>query len=438
MPASNDSAAASGHEGQAPEQIIDSIGAEARRCARQMAEASAARKNHALEAAAAVINRRADEILEANQADMSNAGERGLEPALKERLELNPKRVKEMSDGLLALLGLPDPIGAIRDSRVQASGIRVAKMRAPLGVVGIIFESRPGVNADAGGLCIKSGNAVILRGGSEALQSNRVIADCMRQGLKEADLPANAVQALPSADRALVEHMLKADSYIDVIVPRGGRGLIERVRDIATIPIIKHLDGVCHVYVDDEADLDMALEIAINSKCQRYGVCNAMETLLLHRALPVAWLESLAKRYANENVELRASAGLVEAWSGIAGVNVREASESDWHTEYLAPILSVRQVEGVEQAIEHIGRYGSGHTDCIVSNDLARVESFLRRVDSSSVMANTSTRFADGYQYGLGAEIGISTDRLHARGPVGLEGLTTEKYIVTSAGAVRS
>ncbi|MFP5348276.1 MAG: glutamate-5-semialdehyde dehydrogenase, partial [Gammaproteobacteria bacterium] len=328
---------------------------------------------------------------------------------------------------------LPDPVGEISELRMRPSGIQVGRMRVPLGVVGIIYESRPNVTADAAGLCLKSGNAAILRGGSEAIHSNCAIAACIHEGLQQAGLPADAVQVIDTTDRAAVGELITLKAHVDVIVPRGGKSLIERITNEATIPVIKHLHGVCHVYIDDKADLDKAVKIAFNAKCQRYGTCNTMETLLVHRDIAARALPPLVKLYREQNVELR---GCDATRRHVP--DIKAATEEDWHTEYLAPILSIRVVDGVDQAIEHIAKYGSQHTDSIVTEDITRALRFLREVDSSSVMVNASTRFADGFEYGLGAEIGISTDKLHARGPVGLEGLTSQKFIVLGDGHVRS
>ena len=416
---------------------MEQIAQTASQMRRQVAMASTTEKNEALSAAALHIDAQRAQILHANSEDMANSRAANLAPELLERLELNEQRVDEMIAGLEKLIQLPDPVGAMGPALLQPSGIRVGKMRVPLGVIGVIYESRPGVTADAGGLCLKAGNAVILRGGSEAIGANRVIAECMRSGLEDAGLAADIIQLLPSTDRELVGHMLTCDEYIDVIIPRGGRSLIERVRDNSTIPVIKHLHGVCQVYVDKAADLTIAQEVAFNSKTQRYGVCNAMETLLLHQDLPQDWVSALLTRFVEHGVELRLNPPLLAVASS-AGLSAKAASEEDWRTEYLSAILSIRQVKDLAEAITHIAQYGSGHTDSIVSQDVRAVDQFISAVDSSSVMANTSTRFADGFQYGLGAEIGISTDRLHVRGPVGLEGLTTEKYVVHSDGAIRS
>jgi glutamate-5-semialdehyde dehydrogenase len=374
-----------------------------------------------------------DEILAANELDMQKAAEIRLDDALKDRLELNAGRVEAMAVGLEQIASLADPVGAISDMAYRPSGIQVGRMRVPLGVVGIIFESRPNVTADAAGLCIKSGNAVILRGGSEAIHTNRAIAACLRRALVDTGLPQDAVQLVDSTDRALVGALLKSEESVDVIIPRGGRSLIERVASESRVPVIKHLDGVCHVYVDRHADLKMAMEIADNAKTQRYGVCNAMETLLVHEAVAAAFLPDFKAAMDKKGVEVR---GCVRTQQLVS--QVVPASDDDWHTEYLGPILSIRVVDSLEEAMDHIARYGSGHTESIVTEDYDAGLRFIREVDSSSVMINASTRFADGFEYGLGAEIGISTDRLHARGPVGLEGLTTMKWIVLGHGEIRT
>jgi len=349
-----------------------------------------------------------------------------------DRLELNDARVTAMAEGLRQVALLPDPIGEIADLKYRPSGIQVGRMRVPLGVIGIIYESRPNVTADAAGLCLKSGNAAILRGGSESIRSNGAVAACIHEGLSAAGLPVDAVQVMETTDRAAVGELIRMKEYVSVIVPRGGKSLIERVSAEATVPVIKHLHGVCHVYIDDAADLDKAVKIAFNAKTQRYGTCNTMETLLVARSVAEKVLPTLGRLYRDQQVELRGCAETQRILKGI-----EPATEQDWSTEYLAPILSVRVVDGLDQAMEHIARYGSQHTDAIVTEDLGRARRFLREVDSSSVMVNASTRFADGFEYGLGAEIGISTDRIHARGPVGLEGLTSQKYVVIGDGHIR-
>ncbi len=373
-----------------------------------------------------------DSLVAENRKDLEAGKARGLDAAMLDRLELNPARIAAMAEGLRQIAALPDPIGSISDMNYRPSGIQVGRMRVPLGVIGIIYESRPNVTADAAGLCLKSGNAAILRGGSEALHSNQAIAACVRAGLSKAGLPADAVQVIETADRAAVGELLRMKQYVDVIIPRGGKGLIERVSEESRVPVIKHLHGVCHVYIDDRADLDKAVRVAVNAKTQRFGTCNTMETLLVHQDIAAQVLPMLAPHYAKFNVELRGC----ERTRAILK-DATAATDEDWDTEYLAPILSIRVVDDVDAAMDHIALHGSQHTDSIVTEDFTRARRFLREVDASSVMVNASTRFADGFEYGLGAEIGISTDKLHARGPVGLEGLTSLKYIVLGDGHVR-
>ena len=411
---------------------MDSTGRNARAAAQVIAQAPTGVKNKALLAMAQRIEDDREQILEANAADLEAADTTGLSSALVDRLELTPERVGAMAQGLTQIAALADPVGEVSDMNTRPSGITVGRMRVPLGVIGIIYESRPNVTADAAGLCLKSGNAAILRGGSEAFNSNRAISDCLAHGLVDVGLPEGVIQVLKTTDRSAVSAMLDSPEYIDVIVPRGGRGLIEKVSAESRVPVIRHLDGNCHVFVDASADVEKAVEIAFNAKCRRYGVCGAMETLLLANPIAQAVLEQLVPRYQEAGVELR---GCERACSMI--VECTNATEADWETEYLAPILAIRIVDGLDEAIAHIGRYGSGHTDAIVTNDLSRSQRFVREVDSSSVMVNASTQFADGFEYGLGAEIGISTDKLHVRGPVGLEGLTIQKYIVYGDGAIR-
>jgi glutamate-5-semialdehyde dehydrogenase len=408
------------------------LGQRARAAARGIGRAGSAEKDTALHAIAQSINDQSQIILAANGEDLNAGSARGLDAALLDRLQLNASRLRATADGLRQIAALADPVGAISELNYRPSGIQVGRMRVPLGVIGIVYESRPSVTADAAGLCLKAGNAVILRGGSEAINSNRAIAKCIQAGLAQAGLPLDTVQLVESTDRAAVAELIRMPQYVDVIIPRGGKGLIERISREALIPVIKHLHGVCHVYIDEQADLDKATAIAFNAKTQRYGTCNTMETLLVARAVAQQVLPRLAALYARSGVELR---GCPMTRAIVA--DVIPASEQDWETEYLAPILSIRVVEGLDQAIEHIQTYGSAHTDAIVTEDLASARRFLREVDSSSVMVNASTRFADGYEYGLGAEIGISTDKLHARGPVGLEGLTSQKFIVIGDGHVR-
>jgi glutamate-5-semialdehyde dehydrogenase len=411
---------------------MDDLGRRARAAARQVAKSSTAERNRALQAAADALEAARDELAEANARDLEAGRRAGLDAALLDRLELTPGRIDGMAEGLRQIAALPDPVGAVRDLASRPSGIQVGRMRVPLGVIGIIYESRPNVTADAAGLCLKAGNATLLRGGSEAFHSNRAVAACVHRGLRAAGLPEDAVQVVGTTDRAAVGALITLDRYVDVLVPRGGRSLIERVSREATIPVIKHLDGVCHVFIDAAADADKAVAIAVNSKTQRYGTCNTMETLLLHREIAPRVLPTLVRAYGEHGVELRGC----EASRAISPA-LAVAEEADWSAEYLAPILAIRVVDDLDAAIEHIERYGSHHTDCIVTEDWSRARRFLREVDSSSVMVNASTRFADGFEYGLGAEIGISTDKIHARGPVGLEGLTSEKYIVLGEGQLR-
>ncbi|MBW6078095.1 glutamate-5-semialdehyde dehydrogenase, partial [Pseudomonas aeruginosa] len=374
------------------------------------------------------------DVYKRQEQDLAAGRANGLEPAMLDRLALTPARIDDMIEGLRQVATLPDPIGEIRDMRYVPSGIQIGKMRVPLGVVGIIYESRPNVTIDAASLCLKSGNATILRGGSEAIHSNQAIARCIQQGLAEAGLPAAAVQVVETTDRAAVGALISMPEYVDVIVPRGGKGLIERISREAKVPVIKHLDGICHVYIDVAADLDKAIRVADNAKTQRYAPCNTMETLLVHAGIAEQVLPPLATIYREKGVELRGDA----ATRALLGADVLEATEEDWRTEYNAPILSIRIVDGLDAAIEHINTYGSQHTDAIITENFSDARRFLAEVDSASVMVNASTRFADGFEYGLGAEIGISTDKLHARGPVGLEGLTSEKYVVFGDGHVRT
>ena len=413
-------------------QYMQSIGREARAASRLMAKAETADKNKALTAMAEAIRRDEQKLLAANAKDLANAKAKGLEAAMIDRLTLSQKSIENMAEGLQQIVALADPIGEITGLSYRPSGIQVGKMRVPLGVIGIIYEARPNVTADAAGLCLKAGNAAILRGGSEAIHSNQAIAACVSEGLSAAGLPEMAVQVIETTDRAAVGELIVMQDYVDVIVPRGGKGLIERISNEARVPVIKHLDGVCHVYIDDQADFDKAVTIADNAKTQRYGTCNTMETLLVHAAIAEKVLSALGKIYLDKGVELR---GDDASRAIIAQMN--PATEEDWSTEYLAPILSIRIVDGLDQAIEHINRYGSQHTDAIVTENYTHARRFLREVDSSSVMVNTTTRFADGFEYGLGAEIGISTDKIHARGPVGLEGLTSQKFVVLGDGQIR-
>ena len=413
-------------------QYMQSIGKQARAASRLMAQADTNAKNNALFAIADALLHSSTTLIAANGKDVAAAKANGLDAASIDRLTLTEKTIRGMADGLRQIAQLADPIGEISDMKYRPSGIQVGKMRVPLGVIGIIYESRPNVTADAAGLCLKSGNAAILRGGSEALHSNQAIAACVHAGLKAAGLPADAVQVVNTTDRAAVGELITMTAYVDVIVPRGGKELIERISREARIPVIKHLHGVCHVYIDDDADIDKAIRIADNAKTHRYGVCNAMETLLVNAHVAAKVLPELCRIYLDKGVELRgddASRKLVP--------QMKVATEEDWHTEYLAPILSIRVVADLDQAIAHIDTYGSQHTDSIVTENYTKAMRFLREVDSSSVMVNASTRFADGFEYGLGAEIGISTDKIHARGPVGLEGLTSQKYIVLGNGQIR-
>jgi len=409
------------------------VGRRARTASRELARADTATKNRVLLAAAKAVRRDAKKLLAANADDVKGARVAGKDAAFIDRLTLTDKSIESMAEGLEQVAKLSDPVGEISELREQPSGIRVGRMRVPLGVIGIIYESRPNVTADAAALCLKAGNACILRGGSEAVRSNRAIAACVHDGLRSGGLPEAAVQVVETADRAAVGMLLSMNEYVDIIVPRGGKDLIERVMRESRIPMIKHLDGVCHVYIDERADIDKAIRIADNAKTQRYGVCNAMETLLVNEAIAPKVLPKLAKIYIDKGVELRGDEGARKLVP-----QMKPATEEDWYAEYLAPILAVRLVRDLDQAIEHIGKYGSQHTDAIVTEDEARAKRFLREVDSSSVLVNVSTRFADGFEYGLGAEVGISTDKLHARGPVGLEGLTSQKYVVFGNGEIRT
>lgn len=404
----------------------------ARESSRVLARAGTAVKNNALLAIASRLNDGRHNLLAANAVDMENGRSNNLDAALLDRLELNDERIDGMIEGLNQVAALQDPIGEITDMGFRPSGIQLGKMRVPLGVIGIIYESRPNVTIDAASLCLKSGNATILRGGSEAILSNQAIAACIAHGLADAGLPESAVQVINTTDRAAVGELITMSDYVDVIVPRGGKGLIERISNDARVPVIKHLDGNCHLYVDDRADLKKALAIADNAKTHRYGVCNAMESLLIAEPVADKFLPELAKVYAEKNVELRGcdrSRAILET--------IIEATEEDWGEEYLAPILSIKIVSGLDEAIDHINKYSSQHTESIVTEDFNRGRRFIAEVDSSSVMINASTRFADGFEYGLGAEIGISTDKIHARGPVGLEGLTSQKWVVFGDGQIR-
>lgn len=411
---------------------MNRIGQQARSASRILATANTAQKNSALDAIAQHLDRSRAALSDANGIDMAEGRNKGLDAALLDRLELTPSRVDSMIEGLRQVAALPDPCGEITDLKFRPSGIQVGKMRVPLGVVGIIYESRPNVTIDAASLCLKSGNAAILRGGSESIASNRAIATAIKAGLNQVGLPETAVQVVETTDRAAVGALITMPQYVDVIVPRGGRSLIERISGEARVPVIKHLDGVCHVYIDAEANLDKAFAVALNAKTHRYGVCNAMETLLVHASVAAEILPRLAQAYRAKGVELRGCERTLDLLTGI-----KAAAEDDWFAEYLAPILAVRVVDDLEQAITHIYHYGSQHTDAIVTENYSHARRFMTAVDSSSVMVNASTRFADGFEYGLGAEIGISTDKIHARGPVGLEGLTSQKWIVLGDGHIR-
>lgn len=408
------------------------LGRAAREAASEMASVNTAQKNQALIATAEIIEGRREQLVAANTLDMENGRANGLEDAMLDRLELTPARIDTMIEGLKQVAALPDPVGIINDLKYMPSGIQVGKMRVPLGVIGIIYESRPNVTVEAASLCIKSGNATILRGGSESINSNQAIAECIAMGLEQAGLPATGVQVVTTTDRAAVGALITMPEYVDVVVPRGGKGLIERISRDAKVTVIKHLDGICHVYIDKDADLEKALAISVNAKTHRYGTCNTMETLLVDESVASEILPVLAEAYAAKGVELRAcdkSAAILDSCV--------PATEEDWSTEYLAPVLAVKVVSGLDEAITHINHYGSHHTDSIVTENYTTGRQFLTRVDSSSVMINASTRFADGFEYGLGAEIGISTDKIHARGPVGLDGLTSEKYVVLGDGHIR-
>ena len=408
------------------------VGQAARNAGRELARASTTAKNDALTAMAAAIRRDESLLLAANADDVAAARAAGGDPAFVDRLALTPKTIATMAEGLEQIAALPDPVGEMTDLKFRPSGIQVGMMRVPLGVVGIIYEARPNVTADAAGLCLKAGNATILRGGSEAIRSNRAIAACVHAGLASAGLPALGVQVVATTDRAAVGELIAMEKYVDVIVPRGGKSLTERIGRDAKVPVIKHLDGVCHVFIDADADLDQAIRIADNAKTQRYSPCNTMETLLVHQAIAARVLPPLCGIYLAKGVELRGcerSRALIPA--------MKPATEDDWYAEYLAPILAVRIVDDLDAAIAHIAQYGSQHTDSIVTENYSAAMRFLREVDSSSVMVNASTRFADGFEYGLGAEIGISTNKLHARGPVGLEGLTSRKWVVFGSGQIR-
>ncbi len=418
---------------------MHTLGRQARAASRLVAAASTDAKNAALAAMAAEIRARRAELLAANARDLEEARAAGLEPALIDRLTLSEKGVEAMAAGLEQVAALPDPVGEITDVKRRPSGIQVGKMRVPLGVIGIIYEARPNVTADAAALCLKSGNAAILRGGKEALYCNQAIAACVRAGLAAAGLPEHAVQVVDTTDRAAVGELIAMPEFVDVIVPRGGKGLIERIARDARVPVIKHLDGNCHVYVDDEADPAKVVPIVENSKTQRYGTCNTTESLLVSRTVADLCLPAIGRMLADKGVEMRCCAESLALLreAGIAAERLREATEADWREEYLAPIIAVKVVEGLDEAIAHINTYSSGHTEAIITENYSNAMRFLREVDSASVMINASTRFADGFEYGLGAEIGISTDKIHARGPVGLEGLTSQKWVVFGNGEIR-
>ncbi|SUO91680.1 glutamate-5-semialdehyde dehydrogenase [Suttonella indologenes] len=412
--------------------LIDSLGKQAKAAAPLIAAASTTQKNRALQHLAQELEAQAQHILAVNAQDMQAAGEKGLDAALAERLELNPKRIESMIDGVRQIAALPDPIGEIAAMKTNAKRLQVGRMRVPLGVIGIIYESRPNVSIDAAALCLKSGNAVILRGGSEALNTNLVLQDCIERSLQAAGLPIAAVQMIKDSDRRHVQDLLQAADYVDVLIPRGGKGLVKLVSEQARMPVIKHLDGICHIYVDKAADMDKALRIVDNGKTYRYGICGATETLLVHQDIAAVFLPSIAEIFVSKGVEIRACEQTCQLLP-----QAKSAVEEDWRSEYLAPIISVKIVADIDSAIAHIEAYGSHHTDAIVTENLAAAQQFLRQVDSASVMLNTPTCFADGYEYGLGAEIGISTDKIHWRGPVGLEGLTSQKFIIISDGITR-
>ena len=412
------------------QEYMQELGKQARTAAKVLARTQSSVKNKALEAIAQQLEQQHDQLLSANAKDLE-AGQ-NLAAALRDRLALNDSRISSMIEGLRQMIALPDPVGEITDLKYQPSGIQVGKMRVPLGVVGIIYESRPNVTADAAGLCLKSGNATILRGGSEAIHSNQAIAQCIQTGLAEVGLPKSLIQVVETTDRAAVGELIRLSKYVDVIIPRGGKGLIERITQEAQIPVIKHLDGICHTYIDEKADYDKAIAIAYNAKTQRYGTCNTMETLLIEETIAKKILPKLVEKYQEAGVEIR---GCQLTYNLLP--NIQLATDEDWDTEYLAAILSIKMVKNLDEAMEHIRLHSSQHTDAIITEDWSRARRFLNEVDSSSVMVNTSTRFADGFEYGLGAEIGISTDKFHARGPVGLEGLTSQKYIVLGDGQIR-
>lgn len=413
-------------------EYMANLGSRARTAAYEIARASTAQKNAALQAIAREIDARRDAMMEANAADLRAGEKRGLDAPLLDRLELTPARIDAMIDGLRQVANLDDPVGLISELKCRPSGIQVGRMRVPLGVIGIIYESRPNVTCEAASLCLKAGNATILRGGSEAINSNRAIADCIVYGLRDAGLSPDVVQVVGTTDREAVGKLISMPEYVDVIVPRGGKGLIERISRDARVPVIKHLDGNCHVYIDQHADLNKALSVTINAKTQRYGTCNTLESLLVAKSIAERVLPDLAGQFSEHGVELRGCQATLKILP-----DAIPATEQDWEEEYLAPILSIKIVQDLDEAIDHINKYSSQHTDAIITENYYSAQRFIREVDSSSVMVNASTRFADGFEYGLGAEIGISTDKLHARGPVGLEGLTSQKYIVLGDGNLR-
>jgi len=414
---------------------MNQVGSRARDCSRILARTTTANKNRALLAMAKAIEQTRASLLAANSQDLEKGQRDGLDEAMLDRLALSPARVAAMAEGLRQIAALPDPVGEITGLASRPSGIQVGRMRVALGVIGIIYESRPNVTADAAGLCLKAGNAVILRGGSESFHSNQAIGACIHLGLESAGLPAGAVQIIETTDRAAVAELLRMSQYVDLIIPRGGKSLVELISKEATIPVIKHLHGICHVYIDESADLEKSIRVAFNAKTQRYGTCNTMETLLIDAPIAPRILPRLAVMYLEKGVELR---GCPTTRKLLANLAIIPANDHDWDTEYLAPILSIRIVDGIDAAIEHITTHGSAHTDAICTEDWSKARRFLAEVDSSSVMINASTRFADGFEYGLGAEIGISTDKFHARGPVGLEGLTSQKFIVFGDGHIRT
>ncbi len=419
------------------QQYMQRLGEQARQASRAMARASSGDKDKALAAIANALRDHRDAILRANEKDLDAGRSNGLDAALLDRLALTADRFDGMVEGLEQIIGLADPIGVITDLAYRPSGIQVGKMRVPLGVIGIIYESRPNVTIDAAALCLKSGNAAILRGGSEAINANQAIAECIREGLRATGLPEAAVQVVETTDRAAVGELITHPEYVDVIVPRGGKGLIESISNDARVPVIKHLDGNCHTYIDEQADIAKAISVAFNAKTQRYGTCNTTETLLLANAIAQQVLPELAAQYRQAGVELRGCEQTRDLLESVGVTDIQVATEADWEEEYLAPVLAVKIVKDIDEAIEHINRYSSGHTEAIITENYTLARRFLTEVDSSSVMVNASTRFADGFEYGLGAEIGISTDKIHARGPVGLEGLTSQKWVVLGDGHIR-